>query len=87
MVDISASYTNDRYHCPVLNEPVDTDIMIETHTLKRSGKANQTKEPLIYKHLVDCSGMARCGVKAYKKNSYFNWDICPLYEELNKEEE
>ena len=86
MVDIATSYSNYEYHCPVINETVNTDLRIDPHKIKSSRHPNEKLELGVFKNIEYCSGIGKCGVKTiHNDNAIYNWDICPLQKKLSKE--
>ena len=85
MVDVNTSFSNYEYHCPVINEIVNTDIRVDSHREKSSQNPDEKIEPDVVKSIEYCSGIGMCEVKTLlNKSTKYNWNICPLFKELNK---
>ena len=83
MDDITTSYSNYKYKCPLINKTVDTEINIVIHTMKSSLRPNEEIRPFIFKYLEYCSCVENCGIKIRKgKRSEYNCNICPLHKKL-----
>ena len=86
MVDVNTSYSNYSFHCPVINEVVNTDIRIDSHRGEDSTNPGEKVELDVVKSLEFCSGIGRCNVKTIQNNEVkYDWDICPLQSKLSRE--